>query len=286
MDACRKYNLNHIEYEIVPYDEMPEKEVREKLSGTKYILGGTAYVGKTEALFIRFADSISKDVNILEIPPRVASPESISRLANRYTTISNRLSQEKSTAISKNLAARTTEITRIITNIAKTSLLTADTVSAINRKFKAQVSEMQAANDKTHNLYGVAQTIGGVTDTIRAIASQTNLLALNAAIEAARAGDAGRGFAVVAQEVRKLAEESNKSIVSIKSSVDDVQKTAKDITPMIERLTSEATDIQGGLDGILNNVEQESASIQEIVAEMNEIAALSEKLAAGSSGGK
>lgn len=55
-----------------------------------------------------------------------------------------------------------------------------------------------------------AERISSASEMIRSIAEQTNLLALNAAIEAARAGDAGRGFAVVAEEIRKLAEESNK----------------------------------------------------------------------------
>ena len=63
-----------------------------------------------------------------------------------------------------------------------------------------------------------SEQIGGIVETITGIAEQTNLLALNAAIEAARAGEQGRGFAVVAEEVRKLAEESQRAAASISRS--------------------------------------------------------------------
>ncbi|ABR36898.1 MULTISPECIES: methyl-accepting chemotaxis protein [Clostridium] len=76
----------------------------------------------------------------------------------------------------------------------------------------------------------VVEEIKVMADSIASIAEQTNLLALNAAIEAARAGESGKGFAVVAEEVRKLAEESASSVITIQNTIERVEKAFNNLS--------------------------------------------------------
>ncbi|MCD8558530.1 MAG: methyl-accepting chemotaxis protein [Shewanella xiamenensis] len=166
------------------------------------------------------------------------------------------------------------------TSAAADSAKDADTYAANGNRIVidsiSSMSQLSEQIQKTAQVIGFlsneSQSIGRVLDVIKSIAEQTNLLALNAAIEAARAGEQGRGFTVVADEVRTLAQRTQKSTQEIEAMIATLQKGVKEAVNAMEVGIKQVDDAN-------NKANEAGQALKEIVASVDNIAELNAHIA-------
>ncbi|MBK4203215.1 methyl-accepting chemotaxis protein [Bacillus subtilis] len=229
----------------------------EQVAASSEELSASAEESKSTSEHISGAMQMAADSNVKQSSMTEKSAESITELLDSISSV----------------ASNTGNIADLSSSMRDKAEIGSQSVNKMLDQMKFIDKSVDSAGNGLQALVASTAEISDISSLITNISEQTNLLALNAAIEAARAGEQGKGFAVVAEEVRKLADETNKSAHHIQSVVTTIQnesiETVNNIKVVQENVSSGIVLSQvttGNFNEILNLVEQVTSQIQEVAA--------------------
>ncbi len=245
----------------------------------------TLTLNQTVASLAATSAQIAATVDMHE---RIASDQAAAM--NETTTTMEQLGQSSRVSAKQahTGADETTESLNLAVGGAEAVKQTLNSMADLKTKVAGLAQEIVALSDRVDQISEISAFVGD-------IANQTNLLAMNAAVEAAHAGQHGKGFAVVATEIRKLADQSSKSVLRIHDLVGDIRqatnssvmateegsKVVEQVMSLAQQTTDVFMNVEASVSRAAENVEQISLNNKEQAAGITQVVESIESLNRG-----